>query len=432
MSLFGITPYFRVTSAIAFVNSISDTNNNYYIGLSRISQWDSPNSDVAPPDIILNQDYYHEIKRSCFGIKKITISDVCLGIKRYDWSINTLYTQYDENDVLLNTKNFYVMTSEYKVFKCLFNNNNALSTVMPTESVQETGDGYIWKYMFTVNVSDRTKFLTNTIIPIRPIVNTYTEGQIDVIQVTNGGSNYTSTPTVTIKGNGKNATIDSVTKNPSNQITHIKLNNKGIRYTYATVEITGGGGTGATANAIISPDNGHTSDIFYELFAYYVIIRPSIEYSESNVFIIDNNFRQAFIIKDPLDYSKNKLTNDKYYTTTRVTLSSIGPTFTSEFNSLNVDDIINISTGTTTVGTARIAYKDTVNTRLHLVEVTSPDINDLNILTSPSNYQFTISGGGTNLPTVQVSSGKILYILNREPINRSSSQIESFYIPIIF
>ena len=69
MSLFGITPYFRVTSAIAFVDSI--TTSNYYIGLSRIAEWDSPASDVAPPDIVLSQQYYHEIKRSCFGIKKI-------------------------------------------------------------------------------------------------------------------------------------------------------------------------------------------------------------------------------------------------------------------------------------------------------------------------------------------------------------------------
>lgn len=432
MSLFGITPYFRVTSALAFVNSISDTNNNYYIGLSRISEWDIPNSDINPPDIILNQKYYHEIKRSCFGIKKITISDVCLGIKRYNWVNNTVYTQYDDNDELLNTKNFYVMTSEYKVFKCLFNNNGGLSTVMPTEAVQETGDGYIWKYMFTVNASDINKFLTNNIIPIRSIINTYTEGQIDVIQVTNGGSGYTSTPTVTINGNGQGATISSITINPSNEITHIKIDNKGSRYTYANISITGGGGTGATANAIISPDNGHTSDIFYELFAYYVLIRPSIENDENDVFIVDNNFRQAFIIKDPLSYSKNKLTESTYYTTTRVQFSPIGANFTSEFNALNVDDIVTISTGTSNIGTARIAYKDTVNNRLHLVEITSPDINDLNIIISPSNYQFTIAGGGTNLPLVQISSGKILYILNREPINRSSSQIESFYIPIIF
>lgn len=431
MSLYGITPDFRVASARAFVDSISNTNNNYYIGLSRIAEWDSPNSDTDPPDIILHQNMYHEIKRSCFGLKKITISDVCIGIKRYNWTLNTIYDQYDSLDTTLNTKQFYVMTSEFKVFKCLFNNNSSQSTVMPTEAIQSTGDGYIWKYMFTVNASDRIKFLTNNIIPIRDVINTYTVGQIDSINVTNGGSGYTSTPTVTISGNGTGATIGSVVIN-SGLISKILIDNKGINYTFANISITGGGGSGATANVIIGPNNGHTSNIFYELFAYYVLIRPSTEYDENGVFIVNNNFRQVFIIKDPLDYNKAPLTDSLYTATTRVSLSTSTSNFVTEFNNLQVDDILSVSNGMSTLGTARIAYIDNINFILHLVEVNSPDITDLNTLTTTGSYTFEIAGLGVSLPEIKLSSGNILYILNREPINRSDSQIESFYIPIIF
>lgn len=431
MSLFGITPYFRVTSAIAFVESI--TTSNYYIGLSRIAEWDSPASDVAPPDIVLSQQYYHEIKRSCFGIKKIKTNDVCLGIKRYDWTTATVYVQYDDEDIILNTKQFYVMTSEYKVFKCLFNNNGGQSTVMPTEAVQATGDGYIWKYMFTVNASDRIKFLSNNIIPIREVVNSYVTGQIDVIQVTNGGTGYNplSPPTVTITGDGTLATVSTITINVgTGAIEKIAIDTKGSNYSYATVNISGGGGILATAKAVIAPDNGHTSNIFYELFAYYVMIRPSIEYSENGIFTVNNNFRQAFIIKDPLDNNNVAIINDAYPLTTRLDLDTTTPLFNTEFAALVVDDIVTIGDGSNDLGTARIASKLSPSA-IYLTEITSPDISVLNSVKKGS-YTFEISGSGVSLPVPKIQAGNILYILNREPINRSDSQIESFYIPIIF
>lgn len=427
MSLFGITPYFRVTSAIAFVDSI--TTSNYYIGLSRIAEWDSPASDVAPPDIVLSQQYYHEIKRSCFGIKKIKTNDVCLGIKRYDWTSGIVYVQYDDADITLNTKQFYVMTSEYKVFKCLFNNNGGQSTVMPTVAVQATGDGYIWKYMFTVNASDRIKFLSNNIIPIREVVNSYVTGQIDVIQVTNGGTGYTTDPTVSISGDGTLATVSTITRN-AGVIEKIAIDTKGSNYSYANVNISGGGGTLATAKAVIAPDNGHTSNIFYELFAYYVMIRPSIEYSEGGIFTVNNNFRQAFIIKDPLDNNNVAIINDAYPLTTRLDLSTATINFNAEFAALVVDDIVTISDGSNDLGTARIASKLSPSA-IYLTEVTSPDISVLNSVKKGS-YTFEISGSGVSLPVPKIQAGNILYILNREPINRSDSQIESFYIPIIF
>ena len=55
------------------------------------------------------------------------------------------------------------------------------STVKPTGTVStslvtdfryrcSTGDGYIWKYMYTVSASDTIKFVTNDFIPVKTLV----------------------------------------------------------------------------------------------------------------------------------------------------------------------------------------------------------------------------------------------------------------------
>lgn len=65
---------------------------------------------------------------------------------------------------LENTK-FYVVTDDFNVYKCLDNNNGALSTVKPTGTPVEaikTSDGYVWKFLYNVPVALRNKFLSNT------------------------------------------------------------------------------------------------------------------------------------------------------------------------------------------------------------------------------------------------------------------------------
>jgi len=53
----------------------------------------------------------------------------------------------------------YVMTSARNVYKCLSNNNSALSTVEPTGDYTSsngniaTSDGYIWKYMYNITIN---------------------------------------------------------------------------------------------------------------------------------------------------------------------------------------------------------------------------------------------------------------------------------------
>ena len=87
-------------------------------------------------------------------------------------------------------------------------------------------------------------------LTIEPII------EIRSISVTNGGSGYTTTPTITISGgDGSGATVQAVTLS-SGVITSILLSNKGSGYTAApTITISvpdTAGGTTATATATLS------------------------------------------------------------------------------------------------------------------------------------------------------------------------------------
>ena len=66
---------------------------------------------------------------------------------------------------------FYVVTSDYNVYKVISNNNGANSTVATTgtsTNILTTADGYKWKFMYSISASDVNKFVTSD-IPVKTI-----------------------------------------------------------------------------------------------------------------------------------------------------------------------------------------------------------------------------------------------------------------------
>ena len=100
-----------------------------------------------------------------FAAKKVTGNDVEFVIPRINWTANNSYRQYDDTitlDTLLTSNSLaniyscYVINSERNIYKCLSNNLNANSTVEPlgtnlgNRGIIETGDGFLWKYMYNI------------------------------------------------------------------------------------------------------------------------------------------------------------------------------------------------------------------------------------------------------------------------------------------
>jgi hypothetical protein len=146
-----------------------------------------------PSNRTLNIDTYRNM---VFG-KKITQDDMRIVIKRNDWAANTVFARYDDEDINLFNKNFFMVTDEgaFKhIYKCLNNANNAPSTIQPVfnditfddDNYYETADGYQWKYMYSIDEVNFAKFATQKYIPV--IANTEVEnsarnGSIDVVKI---------------------------------------------------------------------------------------------------------------------------------------------------------------------------------------------------------------------------------------------------------
>jgi predicted amino acid dehydrogenase len=85
---------------------------------------------------------------------------------------------------------------------------------------------------------------------------------ISEIEVTNAGSGYVSTPTVTITGDGTGA--QATAKILNGRVVAVTITNRGINYSRAVATITGGDGYGASAIAILDARFGTLRTIYYD------------------------------------------------------------------------------------------------------------------------------------------------------------------------
>ncbi len=192
--------------------------------------------------------------------QRIDSADVCLLAKRTNWQTGTVYDEYDDAYTSTNQSysgasnladaNFFIMTDEFKVYKCISNNKNGASTVKPTStgtSVFELADNYNWKFMFQISASDQNRFLDADFIPVRKLTGNPTHdvtGEVDSITIDAGGSGYTSVPTVVIQGDGDGLASGTATI-ASGAVTGVTITASGSGYSFAFVSFVGGGGSGA-------------------------------------------------------------------------------------------------------------------------------------------------------------------------------------------
>jgi hypothetical protein len=164
-----ITRQFRLNNAEQFKEAFSEASPDYlYLFIGRLQAW--PNGDTAPTpsDTVTGSSY--DPWHSMIAAKKINTNDMSFAIRRYNWTSGTVYAEYDDKNTLFYDSQFYVLTDDNHVYKCLFNNRGAASTVKPTgtsTSTISTADGYRWKFMYDVSNADVLKFVTPAYIPVK-------------------------------------------------------------------------------------------------------------------------------------------------------------------------------------------------------------------------------------------------------------------------
>jgi hypothetical protein len=424
-----VTSKFRVHNAEQFVEAFSETSNSImYLFIGKSTAFPDDNAPPTPVNSTANIEYTPW--RDMYGAKRITTADVTHAVPRHDWTTGTVYDQYDDQDTNLLDDDFYVMTEDYNVYKCLFNNSGAASTTKPTgvsSSEFTTADGYIWKFMYTVTTARALKFLTNDYIPVQTLAGddgtdqwdvqaAAVDGAIHVVKVTSGGTGYGSAPAVTITGDGTGATANCTIS--AGAVTAVTITNPGSGYTRATVTFASGA---AAATAIISPKGGHGSNAVEELGGKYVMLNVRLDGNESNTLSTANEFRQVGIVRDPYTYG----------TTTRAVASSYRQTFKYSLTSVSSGPFTLDETLTSGSNTATVVEWDNTNSHVYsTLPLNLAFANGASVSGGTSGASGTISAIDT--PGLRPYSGDIIYVENRVPISRASDQIEDVKLIIQF
>ena len=359
-------------------NGAADTGAEARAGVYRYATEDTP------PTPLDNQIEKFSVYDEIIAAKRITDQFARAVITRYDWNLLATEPRFDmykpdysatttgqvgkqatTGASSLGASKFYVINSNYEVFKCIYNGQfpgqvdpnpvyepkttpsagqgtydagSGLFTESADAVVANTaGSGYIWKYMYTIPTDDVLRFLSTNFMPINlagEATRAATEaaavdGAIDVVLVEDLGSGLPNgTHYAPVLGDGQVSGTESVVKivvtAGAIESTEVVVNGAG--YTYASIALddgatvggikyglyaeqalttarTGVGGTGAL-EVVLPPQGGHGADFELELNAKRVMTNIRLTYAEgSGDFPVDNDFRRIGIIKDPFNWT---------------------------------------------------------------------------------------------------------------------------------
>ena len=360
-----VTDQFRILNANNFVESVENTNNSYYVfvglsnptgagslvGYGRSANW---NSDTPSP--IDSFSYRsHTSDTMMFG-KKVSSANIRRIIRRVDWVAGNRYEIYRDDYSAKNQSpltaanrlydaNYYVLNSDFKVYICIDNGStgtNPLGNVSQDEptftdlepsKAGNSGDGYVWKYLFTVSPSDIIKFDSTEFITVPNNWSTSTDSQIRAVRengdsnvnenqikhvyIEKAGNNYANglgqEVDIIGDGTGAKARVDVV----NGSITDVTVSAGGKGYTYGLVDLgTLNSNVTSTNQAklipIIPPGLGHGSDVYTELGTDRVIVYARFDDSTKD-FPIDTKFSQVGIVKNPTKVGTSVTYTDNTY-----------------------------------------------------------------------------------------------------------------------
>ena len=201
-----VTTNFNVHSAAGFVNTFANTD--YFIFAGKHTPYATSDVTIEVPNNSVKSTHLDVYDNMVFA-KRVSENDVVHMVPKYTWASNTAYSQYDHRDGDLLTKQFFTMVdddTEYNIWKCIHNASNTSTTIRSTVAPSrdgssadlfplETGDGYIWKYMYTITKTQYEKFATLNYIPVTAnaaIISGATPGTVELIDVVNAGRGYSN------------------------------------------------------------------------------------------------------------------------------------------------------------------------------------------------------------------------------------------------
>ena len=399
-----ITDQLRINNAKSFVKQVLSGDTSYYsfIGLSNPEEikTDWNQFPLSPKDSFDEENNYWD---TMVSLKRITGDDVRQLIRKIEWNSGDIFDMYrhditrdinpedkrskPSNSTTLYQSNYYVVNSDFRVYICLYNGAAPENNFQGVPSLDEpaftdfdprpagtSGDGYIWKYLYTIRPTEIIKFDSIEYIPVPKNwgndgesieIKGHTLGsdQIKICTIKNRGRGLGIPGVVTnipIVGDGFGAQA-SITIGNNSRIDSIQVTDGGKGYTFASVDWKSVGISATEEepefDVIIPPQGGHGFDIYRELGAYYVLLYSRFENDTNNPdFIIGNKISRIGLVENPLQFGSQQILSPENSTASAVfalKLKGISPN-DDEFKttSFSPNSIITqtIGTGVTAVG----------------------------------------------------------------------------------
>lgn len=203
------------------------------------------------------------------------------------------------------------------------------------------------------------------------------------------------------------------------KVTDIIIQDRGENYTYSSIvfnDVVGGIGSAAAATVSIAPYDGHGFDPVQELNCDAIMFNVEYDSDESGILPVNNDFRQVVLLQNPNPYNSSQLaTEDKYTLYTRISVSPGTGNF-------NLDEIVYQGESGSETFTAEVISFNTVLNYLYVNNVKGT-LNTNQSVTGQQSGAIRVVNSFIN-PTLELYSGKVLYVDNRLPVARDISQKE--------
>lgn len=430
------------------IKSDFDSSNTYYfVGIGRSQIWNDSDIATTPTNKIATE---RDFRQNLQGVRQI--ADLSFVVPRVNWTSGTIYNAYDDSVVGYPSPNFYIISSANDVYVCIQQGRNLTGTAVPStveptgtsSTIVKTADGYIWKYLYTVGAYNASRFLAGNFMPVqyidsadssspigertqKDIQNAAIAKQILGIAITSGGSGYASAPTVTISGDGTDATATAIIS--GGVVVNIKMDSngsgqiKGSGYNEASISFSTGT---ATARAILSPKAGIGANPIIDLRSSYIMLNGRPNGVEGGELLVNQDFRQVGILRNIKKINDSDFAGSVATALTKLVFNAGATAFTTD----------NFIVGATSGAKAYIDYADSAaGAIIHQSETTGFKKFQVGESLSATNLTGSVTTGSAVLAsfdsaTVNKYSGDLLYIDNRAAITRSAGETQDIKIVI--
>ncbi len=493
-----ITEKFRQTNADAFFTDVGTSKYYMFIGKSQPWTSEGATSDSNPPvpiDSVAPEAYYWD---DMLGAKLISSKSYVIPRRNYSTSVPFDMYRHDISSSAttssgasnLYDSTFYFMTSQNRVYKVLYNGDDAqtgASNITGSDPVSEVNEPfwhnqYYLKFMYKMSASDVQNFLTTDFMPVIVNDNNATSGGITAFLIPSVGSNYPNaggegggaTFYTKVRGDGSGGVLKLVVS--GGNITRMAetgqsaVQTAGSGYTFASLDLdssniftdttcttpidattgnTWDNATAATIQLMIEPAGGHGADDIEELGGHYVMLQSKFQPADADVVQV-NDFRRIGIVKNPIDPQTTQISVQSTARTTNAIKLQSNAAFqvdeeifqagshargrVVEYDSTNFI-LYYIQEGYTSYGlSTHASVKNNVVSFNNSGQITGATSN---VNGTPNSSQNAAVNGvafsaGLSVPELNRDSGDIIYVENRRPISRASDQTEDIKVVVEF